>query len=332
MSRPILAVTLGDPGGIGPEIVARALADRRVAGAFTPVVYGARAVWRRACELVGVPDELAVVASAAQATGPSLVSVDESPASDFPYAAGDARSGLVQLVSLQRAADDLAAGFVDGLCTAPITKHSVCLHEPAFVGHTEWLQQRFGVPRVVMLMAGPRLRVALATTHVALREVPDRLTVEGVAEICVLTARELQARFGLASPRLAVCGLNPHAGEQGRFGDEEARIITPAIELARRAGVDVQGPFPADGLFARVLETRWDAVVAMYHDQGLGPFKLLEGHDGVNVTLGLPRPRTSPDHGVAWDIAGQGRAEPGSMLAALELCASLSRPAGPVSA
>lgn len=330
MNRPVLAVTLGDPGGIGPEIVARALADQSVARAFTPVVYGARAAWLRACALVGVPDSLAVVASAAQATGPSFVSVDDSPADAFPYAAGDARSGLVQLVSLQRAGDDLATGAVDGLCTAPISKHAVCLHEPSFVGHTEWLQQRFDVPRVVMLMAGPRLRVALATTHVAVRDVPDSLTVDGIAQTCLLTAAELRTRFGIASPRIAVCGLNPHAGEQGRFGDEEARLIAPAIEQARRAGVEVQGPFPADGLFARVLETRWDAVVAMYHDQGLGPFKLLEGHDGVNVTLGLPRPRTSPDHGVAWDIAGQGRAEPGSMLAALRLCASMSGRARPV--
>lgn len=324
-TRPLVAITLGDPGGIGPEIVARALDAVELEGDFVPVVYGARSVWHRACALVGRSDTLRPAASAHGLSEPSFISVDDGPASDFSYASGDARSGLVQLKSLQQAAEDLNSGAVDGLCTAPITKHAVCLHEPEFVGHTEWLQQRFGVERVVMLMAGPRLRVALATTHLSLRRVPDALTIDELTEVVVLAARELTSRFGISNPRVAVCGLNPHAGENGRFGDEEERIIAPAIHRARRAGVDAQGPFPADGLFSRILHTPWDVIVAMYHDQGLAPFKLLEGHDGVNVTLGLPRPRTSPDHGVAWDIAGKGVAEPGSMMAALKLCAQLAR-------
>lgn len=323
-ARPVVAITLGDPGGIGPEIVARALGDAALQEAFTPVVYGAWSAWKRACELVGHSDSLRLTSSVRDVNGPSFISIDDGPASEFPYASGDARSGLVQLRSLQRAAEDLNAGAVDGLCTAPIAKHAVCLHEPGFVGHTEWLQQRFNVERVVMLMAGPRLRVALATTHLPLRDVPDALDVDELAEMLVLTAKELTSRFGISNPRVAVCGLNPHAGENGRFGDEEGRIIAPAIEKARRAGVDAQGPFPADGVFSRVIQAPWDAIVAMYHDQGLGPFKLLEGHDGVNVTLGLPRPRTSPDHGVAWDIAGKGIAEPGSMIAALKLCVQLA--------
>lgn len=323
-ARPVVAITLGDPGGIGPEIVARALADTALRDSFTPVVYGVPSVWQRACEVVGARDTLPRISTARDVNEPSFISIDDGPASEFPYASGDARSGLAQLRSLQRAADDLSSGAVDGLCTAPITKHAVCLHEPAFVGHTEWLQQRFDVERVVMLMAGPRLRVALATTHLALSRVPAALSVDEIAEVLILTAKELTTRFGISNPRVAVCGLNPHAGENGRFGDEEERIIAPAIKKARNAGVDAQGPFPADGLFSRVLQAPWDAIVAMYHDQGLGPFKLLEGHDGVNVTLGLPRPRTSPDHGVAWDISGKGIAEPGSMVAALKLCVQLA--------
>lgn len=325
MKHPIVAITLGDPGGIGPEIVARSFEDEALFASFTPVVYGARSAWERACALVGRPDTLTHRNDAHGVDGPAFISVDDSPADALPYATADRLSGLVQLKSLVHAANALEAGDVDALCTAPITKHAVCLHEPDFIGHTEWLQARFDVPRVVMMMAGPRLRVVLATTHIAISRVPAVLSTDAIAEVCLLTHRELKTRFGLDEPRIAVCGLNPHAGENGRFGDEEERIIAPAIAQARAQGANVQGPFPADGLFARLQDAKWDVIVAMYHDQGLAPFKLLEGHDGVNVTLGLPRPRTSPDHGVAWDIAGKGVAEPGSMLAALRLCVQLAR-------
>jgi len=176
-----------------------------------------------------------------------------------------------------------------------------------------------------MMLAGPRLRVVLATTHLALAEVPRRLSAEQIAFVAQLVSRELRERWGIASPRIAVCGLNPHAGEGGIFGDEEARIVAPAIAQARAAGVDATGPHPADGLFPRAVRGDCDAVVALYHDQGLIPAKLLDFAETVNVTLGLPFPRTSPDHGTADDIAWQGKADARPMISALLLAARLAQ-------
>jgi 4-hydroxythreonine-4-phosphate dehydrogenase len=321
---PVLAVSLGDPGGIGPELTARALAEPAVLAACTPVVFGAPDLWARACETAKLPNSLVIVPSAAEARGPSLVACDATPLSELPFGRSTPAAGRAQFAYLRRAVDDLLAGHADALCTAPVNKAAIHAAGVKFSGHTEYLQERFGVPRVVMLMAGPRLRVALATTHLSIADVPKSLDSHEILETLTLVERELRARFGVAKPRLAVCGLNPHAGEAGRFGDEEARIIRPAIEAANRVGLAVEGPFPADGLFPRVLGLGYDAVLAMFHDQGLIPFKMLEFHDGVNVTLGLPKPRTSPDHGVAYDIAGSGRADPRSMLSALRLAIQLA--------
>lgn len=322
--RPVIAISLGDPGGIGPEITARVLDDESTSSLCTPVVYGARHVWSRACDLAGVPDRLVAVRSAREARGPALVECDDTPLEALPWGRATPEAGRAQTRFLSRAVDELVAGAVDGLCTAPVNKAAVHAAGLPFTGHTEYLQERFGVRRVVMLMAGERLRVALATMHVAVRDVAAALSTDALVEIGGLVAAELRSRFGIRAPRLAVCGLNPHAGESGHFGDEEPRLIAPAIRLLRERGVQAEGPFPADGLFPRVLEAGFDAVLAMYHDQGLIPFKMLEFHTGVNVTLGLPRPRTSPDHGVAYDIAGQGRADPRSMASALKLCAKLA--------
>lgn len=324
-ARPLIAISLGDPGGIGPEITARVLADPGITAACTPIVFGARNVWSRACAVTGLPNQLAVIARPAEARGPSLIECDDTPLEALPAGQATGAAGLAQTRYLVRAVDELTSGGVAGLCTAPVNKAAVHAAGLPFTGHTEYLQERFHVPRVVMLMAGERLRVALATMHVAVRDVAAALRREELVEIGLLVASELRERFGIATPRLAVCGLNPHAGEEGQFGDEEQRIIAPAIADLRARGVTADGPFPADGLFPRVLESRFDAVLAMFHDQGLIPFKMLEFHTGVNVTLGLPRPRTSPDHGVAYDIAGQGRADPRSMAAALRLCTRLAR-------
>jgi 4-hydroxythreonine-4-phosphate dehydrogenase len=176
-----------------------------------------------------------------------------------------------------------------------------------------------------MMMAGPRLRVVLATNHLALSEVPRQLREEQIVFVTQLAARELRERWGISSPRIAVCGLNPHASDGGIFGDEDARVVAPAVAAAREAGVDATGPHPADGLFPRAVKGLYDAVVALYHDQGLIPAKLLDFRETVNVTLGLPFPRTSPDHGTADDIAGQGKADPEPMISALLLAARLAR-------
>ena len=321
---PVIALSLGDPGGIGPEITARVLADPEFSDRCVPIVFGSRAVWSRACALVGVRDGTRVIASAREATGPSLIECDDAPLDALPYGVATPAAGRAQTRYLARAVDALTAGDVTGLCTAPVNKAAVHAAGLSFTGHTEYLQERFGVPRVVMLMAGERLRVALASMHLALREVAPSLRTEELVEIGSLVARELTERFGIAAPRLAVCGLNPHAGEEGRFGDEESRVIAPAIAALRTRGIATDGPFPADGLFPRIIGLGYDAVLAMYHDQGLIPFKMLEFHTGVNVTLGLPRPRTSPDHGVAYDIAGKGVADPRSMASALRLCVRLA--------
>ena len=281
---------MGDPEGIGPEVVVAALADARAPAA---VVYGERAVLERAAALrkVAVPSRIV------ETKGGALGFVDTAAA------------------AVQR-------GEAQALCTAPLSKQRVALGAKGFVGHTEHLAALSGA-RVAMMLAGPRLRVVLATNHLALREVPLRLTREQIAFVAVLAARELRARWGIASPRIAVLGLNPHAGDGGIFGDEEARLVAPAVAEARRAGVDCTGPHPADGFLPKAARGGCDAVVALYHDQGLIPAKLLDFRETVNVTLGLPWPRTSPDHGTADDIAWQGVADPLPMLSALLLAARL---------
>jgi 4-hydroxythreonine-4-phosphate dehydrogenase len=312
--KPRIAISLGDPCGIGPEVVAAALADPRVALACAPVVYGDRGALADAAALRNVP----LMASLREVTA-------LAPAERLPgLPAGDgANAGAAALAYVDAAIDAVLAGEADALCTAPLSKHRVSLTAPAFQGHTEHLAARFGA-EVAMMMAGPRLRVALATNHLALAEVPRRLTADKLAFVIRLTNRELSKRFGFSNPRIAVCGLNPHAGDGGLFGDEEARLVAPAIAQAHREGIDAAGPLPADGLFPRAAQGAYDAVVALYHDQGLIPVKLLDFRETVNVTLGLPSPRTSPDHGTADDIAGRGLADAEPMIQALLLAARLA--------
>ncbi|MGE5318686.1 MAG: 4-hydroxythreonine-4-phosphate dehydrogenase PdxA, partial [Hyphomicrobiaceae bacterium] len=217
------------------------------------------------------------------------------------------------------------AGQASALVTAPINKAHLNAAGHDFPGHTELLAKLCGNVPVCMMMVGAQLRVVLVTTHVAIAQVPRRLNRDRVLQTILLTARSLRRQFGIAGPRLAVCGLNPHAGESGLFGDEEGRVIAPAVRAARRRGLRVLGPLAADGVFAQAGHGgSYDAVVCMYHDQGLAPFKFVHFADGVNFTVGLPFVRTSPDHGTAFDVAGSGRADARSMAAALRLAAELS--------
>jgi 4-hydroxythreonine-4-phosphate dehydrogenase len=209
------------------------------------------------------------------------------------------------------------SGEANALCTAPLSKERAAREDPSFVGHTERLAMLCNA-RTAMMMAGPRLRVVLATNHLALREVPRRLTTEQIVFVSRL------AFSALRKPRIAVLGLNPHAGDGGLFGDEDERIIAPAVAQLQQLGIDASGPFAADGLYPRAVAGRFDCVVAMYHDQGLIPVKLLDFRETVNVTLGLPFPRTSPDHGTADDIAGQNIADPEPMISALLMAAKLA--------
>jgi 4-hydroxythreonine-4-phosphate dehydrogenase len=304
-----LGMTLGDPSGIGPEIVARALVEE---GADGVRVYGDHGLLERAAALQGLvlpPVEIVEVGALACTPGQP-----------------NTESGRAQIAYLERALDDAAA--LDGLVTAPIHKASAMAAGLAFPGHTELLAARLaGGGPVTMMFAGPRLRVSLATIHLPLAAVPGALTVDGLAGTIVRTARALVDDFGITKPRLAVAGLNPHAGEGGHFGDEESRLIAPAISRARAdlgEAVTVTGPHVPDAIFRSHLDGASDAVVALYHDQGLIPVKTVDFDEAVNLTLGLPLVRTSPDHGVAHDIAGRGIARATSMRAALRLARNLA--------
>jgi 4-hydroxythreonine-4-phosphate dehydrogenase len=287
MSLPRVAITIGDPAGIGPEIAAKAAASPRVREVCTPVLYGR--IYTPGVEAGKVSAE-----------------------------AGRAAYGAIVA-----AVEDAMAGAVDAVATAPINKAAFALADLPWRGHTELLAHLTGAPSVAMMFHSDALRVVLATIHEPLASVPRLLTRATVERVIRLAARELP-RFGFTRPRLAVCGLNPHAGEGGVLGDEEQRVIQPAIAACADEGIDIAGPFPADTLFVRASRGEFDAVVACYHDQGLIPVKLLAFGRSVNVTLGLPIIRTSVDHGTAFDIAGRNAADPGSMIEAVRLAATLA--------
>ena len=287
MSLPRVAITVGDPAGIGPEIALAAAADPRVREVCEPIV-------------MGPPPGLAVAVGQASA------------------AAGKAAYDTI--VAAVRAAE---RGEVDAMATAPVSKEAFALAGLPWKGHTDLLGHLTGSPFVAMMFESEALRVVLATVHVALRDVPSLITRDRIERTIALTARELP-RFGVVAPRLAVAALNPHAGEHGLMGTEDDDVLGPAIAASAAAGVEVSGPYPADTIFLRAHRGEFDAVIACYHDQGLIPVKLLAFGQAVNVTLGLPIVRTSVDHGTAFDIAGTGRADPGSMIAAVRLAARLA--------
>ncbi len=293
-ARARIGVTLGDPRGIGPEIVRKALADPRVrALAATWLVIGPSGTEQQVNDAVGEWTPTGVTTSDA------------------------ARAGVLAGISVTHAANLAMAGDIDGMVTAPIDKAALLAGGFDFPGHTEMLGAIAGCPTTMML-ASERLRVVLATTHIALRDVPTALTHEAIVRAATATRDGLTHGFGIAVPRIALCALNPHAGDGGRFGDEDVRLLAPA---ARAAGI--AGPFPADTVFVRALRGEFDAVIAPYHDVGMTAIKVASFGQAVNVTLGLPFVRTSPDHGTAHDIAGQGIASAESMIAALQLAVSL---------
>ena len=282
-------MTVGDPRGIGPEIVAKALADSRV---------GER------CDIVVVGPEA------------SGVEVGES-VGRWRAEGGAALAGKLSGLAIERAIQLAMKGDVSGIVTAPIDKSALHLGGYDYPGHTEMLAHLTGAP-VAMMLASDKLRVVLATTHIALRDVPEKLTADLIIQAAGITRKGLQEWFGVAEPRIALCALNPHTGDGGRFGSEDSRLLAPA---ARAAGIE--GPFPADTVFVRAMRGEFDAVIAPYHDVGMTAIKVASFGNAVNVTLGLPFPRTSPDHGTALDIAGLNRADPSSMIAATLLCASI---------
>ena len=288
MQNPRVAITVGDPAGIGPEVAARAAADSRVLDVCEPILYGPPA------------------------------------GRSFAPGALSAEAGRAAYETIVRAVEDARRGTVAAIATAPINKEAFRLAGLPWSGHTDLLAHLTGARTVAMMFYSEALRVVLATLHVAIADVPKVLTKDSMEATIRLTARELP-RFGYAHPRIAVAGLNPHAGEHGLFGREEETTICPAIAACRADGLDVSGPFPADTLFVRARRGDFDVVIACYHDQGLIPVKLLAFGRAVNVTLGLPIVRTSVDHGTAFDIAGRGIADAESMIAAVLLAARLAR-------
>ena len=285
MTRPRIALTAGDPAGIGPEIVAKAAADAGVRAVCEPIIFSA---------------------------GP-------------PVAMGEvsAASGRAAYDTIVRAVAAAIKGEVEAIATAPVNKLAFSRAGLPWKGHTDLLAHLCGTPRVAMMFHAPELKVVLMTVHVPLREVPSLITPELVARMIDLT-RSALPQFGLLAPRLAIAGLNPHAGEGGVLGGEDDEVLAPAVAAARARGIDVSGPFPADTVFVRAAKGEFDCVLACYHDQGLIPVKLLAFGRAVNVTIGLPIIRTSVDHGTAFDIAGKGLADPGSMIEAVKLAARMA--------
>jgi len=332
-AQPILAVTCGEPGGIGPELLAM-LAARHAATPFLArlVFVGDRALLAARAARIGSAVRYVDYSAAAIPPGDAIEVWHHALPVPVEPGVPDPSNAAATLAQLAAACDASATGAFDALVTAPAQKSVMQDAGLAFMGHTEFFAERTGTPRVVMMLVGGAadapLRVALVTTHLALKDVAAAIDERGVAETLAIVARELAARFGIAAPRIAVCGLNPHAGEGGHLGREEIDAIAPAIAHARAAGVDVDGPVPADTVFVPAIARGYDAIVAMYHDQGLPVLKAASFGGGVNVTLGLPFVRTSVDHGTALDRARDAAlaatADPGSLIAAVELAIDLA--------
>jgi 4-hydroxythreonine-4-phosphate dehydrogenase len=330
--QPLIGVSMGDPAGIGPEVVLKVAVSQSTA-----------------CRLVVLGDVVTLSETAQRLHSPLTIapwrvgepyptSADVLPVLELSQLAVHERrpgqptpgGGEASYQYVEMGIRLALRNELHGLVTAPISKAMWHAAGRAYPGHTELLADLTHTPDVRMMLVGSRLRVILVTTHLALARVPGELSSERIVRTIALTAEHLTRFHGLTRPRLAVAGLNPHAGENGAFGDEEARIIAPAVRQAAALGYEATGPFPADSVFIRAVRGEFDGVICLYHDQGLIPLKLLSWEDGVNVTVGLPIVRTSPDHGTAFDIAGQGKADARSMQAAISLAVEMAQKSNPV--
>ena len=327
INRPLLAITMGDPAGIGPEIALKALTHADVFGRCRPLVIGDRRVLERAAGWLGTNPQFDVVTDPArgayQPGQVTLLDLENAPPDRVPVGEETATAGAAAVDYVFRACDLAMAGEADAVVTAPLNKAAMHLAGYEYAGHTELLTERTGAQRVSMLLIGPSLRIVHVSTHVALEEAIVRVTPQRVEDVIQIAHDACQA-LGIARPRIAVAGLNPHASEGGIFGDEEAKRIEPAIRAARTRGLNVSDPQPPDTVFLRATRGAYDVVVAQYHDQGHIPMKLLAFDSGVNVSYGLPIIRTSVDHGTAFDIAGKGLAEESSLLAAIDVALQMA--------
>jgi len=318
-NKPVIGISIGDINGIGPEVTMKALLDNRVIKTFTPVIYAhgkALTFYRKLLNLEEF--NFMQIKNAAEVHHKKLnvISVVEDCPEIIP-GVETMEAGKLALAALDQAIEDLKAGHIDALVTAPLNKNNINSPERSFVGHTEYLAEAFGSNKSLMFMVTEGMRVGLVTGHLPLREVAEQVTRGRIREKLEIMIHSLQSDFGIQKPKIAVLGLNPHAGEDGLLGKEEETVIRPVIKEFKDKGAMVFGPYPSDGFFGMMHQQKFDGVLAMYHDQGLIPFKTLAFDNGVNFTAGLPIVRTSPDHGTAYNIAGKNTADEGSMRAAL---------------
>jgi 4-hydroxythreonine-4-phosphate dehydrogenase len=318
--KPLVAITMGDAAGIGPEIVLKTFADEAFIASYPSFVIGDAGVLRRQVEPLGLALEIRTVRSVGQVSPAAgvldVLNVSELPA-DLCTGVVSALAGQAAFHAIRTAIELAMRGEIGAICTAPIHKEALAAARVPYPGHTEMLADLSGTRDYAMMLVNPMLRTILVTVHCSMLDAVAKLSVELELRIIRLAHRAMHD-LGIARPRVAVAGLNPHAGEGGLFGTEDLDVIAPAIRLAREEGIDASGPWPGDTVFMNARRGRFDIVVAQYHDQGLIPVKLAGVEDGVNITVGLPFVRTSPDHGTAFDIGGKGLADPASLRMALE--------------
>ena len=330
-AKPILAITMGDPAGIGPEIIVKALGLPKVWRVCQPLIVGSRPVFEQTIQSLKSPLIITSIDGHDEATGKAAFRRGRLPVFD-PFSQSvqsirpgrvSAKAGEMAVTCIQSAVRLAQAGCVGGIVTAPINKEAMHRAGHLYPGHTEMLADLTKTKESGMMIMGGPLKIVFTTTHLALRDVAKALTVQKIVKAIRLAHIGLKELFGLKKPRIAVAGLNPHAGENGLFGDEERRLILPAIKRAKAQKISCSGPHPADTMFAKALTGAFDGIVALYHDQGLIPLKTVAFGHCVNITIGLPILRTSVDHGTAFDIAGKGRADPTSLVDAIVMAAQL---------
>ena len=316
----IVGITQGDGNGIGYEVIIKSLADARILDSFTPVIYGSSKIfgfYRKQIHEIDAMDTYVI--NSAKDAHPKRINIVNCLGDNVFVEPGRATSESAKsaIRSLECAVEDIKKGYIDVLVTAPINKKAMVREGFGYNGHTEYLENVFGVDEVAMLMVSDILKIGVVTAHIPLKDVPSSITREKIVAKLQMMDRSLRRDFGVESPRIAVLGLNPHCGDDGLLGGEEESIILPAVKQAQEAGIQAFGPYSPDGFFGLGNYGRFDATLAMYHDQGLAPFKALAFERGVNFTAGLPIVRTSPDHGTAYEMAGRDEADPHSMMSAI---------------
>lgn len=318
--KPIVGITQGDGNGIGYEVIIKSLADPRILDSFTPVIYGSSKIfgfYKKLLHNIGQLDTN-VISSAKDAHPKRINIVNCLPDNVFVEPGQPtSESAKSAMTSLKYAVDDIKAGAIDVLVTAPFNKKAMAGEGFGYSGHTEYLQNTFGAEDVTMFMVSPQIKVGVVTGHIPLREVADSITEDKILSKLRMMSQSLRRDFGIDDPTIGVLSLNPHCGDGGLLGDEEIKVIIPAIKKAQAEGINAFGPFSPDGYFGVGEFNKFSATLAMYHDQGLEPFKAISFMDGVNYTAGLPIVRTSPDHGTAYDMAGRDMADPHSMMASI---------------